>query len=248
MIFLLPAFMLGGDYALQFWQSSWWIALIFIVILAFINILYFFNRKILGYLETENWIDLKTLLEQKIFQQNSSRKMYIRMYISTCIATSSINDLILLENRFRKDNPKALNEWALQLGLPYLLKNDPAGMKKYFGGFLTINSADVGWIKWNYCFALLLQKETEEAVEILKGLPADKKDPLLSLSSLYMLSPFNGDEDVKAVLDSGRAGLKTGMTRALFDKELEKQKDNVQMLFLSKIFGEALDWLFDEQD
>ena len=32
-----------------------------------------------------------------------------------------------------------------------------------------------------------------------------------------------------------------------FIKELEKQKDNVQMLFLTKIFGEAVDWLYDER-
>lgn len=247
MIFLLPVFMLGGDYALQFWQSSWWVAVIFMIILIFVNVLYFMNRKILGYLETENWTELKVLLEQKIFQQNSVRKMYIRMYISTCIASSAINDLMLLENKFRQEDPKAMEAWALALGLPYLLKNDPAQMKAYYGEFLELNTADAGWIKWNYCFSLLLQKETDEAIVILKLLATEKKDVLLQLSALYMLSPFTGDESVAQIIETGKTELKTGMTKALFAKELEKQKDNVQMLFLTKIFNEAADWLYEEQ-
>ena len=52
-IFLLPVFMLGSEYALQFLQSSWWVAVIFLVILVFINLIYFLNRRILTYLEDE---------------------------------------------------------------------------------------------------------------------------------------------------------------------------------------------------
>ena len=248
LIFLLPVFMLGSEYTLQFLQSSWWIAVLFIAILVSINLVYFLNRKILAYLEDENWPELKILLEQKIFRENRFRKMYIRMYISTCIATSSLNDISRLESLLRKDKPKVLNEWALQLGLPHLLKNDPHKMKEYFGEFLELDSDDGKWIKWNYCFALLLLKEAEEAVTLLKTLAEDRKDPLLRLSSLYMLSPFTSDESVGPVIETGRSELSTGMTRALFAKELEKQKDNVQTLFLSKIIGEAMDWLYGEQD
>ena len=38
------------------------------------------------------------------------------------------------------------------------------------------------------------------------------------------------------------------MTRDLFARELDKQKDNVQTLFLSKILSEAVDWLYSEQE
>lgn len=248
MIFLLPVFMLGGDYAMQFWQSSWWIAPIFAAVLLVLNIIYFMNRKILDYLENENWIELKVLLEQKIFQQKKVRKMYIRMYISTCIATSAISDINLLENLLRQDYPQLLDRWALSLGLPYLLTNEPDRMKEYFGGFLTVNSDDAGWLKWNYCFALLLKKETDDALPILTELAGDKKDKLLRLSSLYMLSPFKADEKAAEVLDSGRAELRTGMTKALYMKELDRQKENVQMLFISKIFDEAVSWLFEEAE
>ena len=247
-IFLLPVFMLGSEYALQFLQSSWWVAVIFLVILVFINLIYFLNRRILTYLEDENWPELKILLEQKIFSENKTRKMFIRLYISTCIATSAVDDISLLEKRFRKDNPKALKDWALQLGLPHLLKNDARGMKDYFGEFISLETDDAKWIKWNYCFALLLLRETEEAVVILKSLAEEKKDSLLRLSSLYMLSPFSGEEDVKAILENGRSELSTSMTRDLFARELDKQKDNVQTLFLSKILSEAVDWLYSEQE
>lgn len=238
--------MLGSEYALQFWQDSWYIAVIFVLILIFINLMYFSNKLILGFLEAENWPELKNLLDDRIFNRKKYRKMYFRMYISTCIATATVDDIRKLEQELRQTNPKLLKEWALQLGLPYLLDNNPSEMKKYFGEFISTGTADSLWIKWNYCFALLLLKETGEAIEILRGLGAEKKDSLLRLSSIYMLSPFRNDEAVKPVLDAGRSELKEKMTKESFKKELGKQKDNVQMIFLTKIFGEAVNWLYDE--
>ena len=246
LVFLLPIFMLGSDYVSLFWKDSWYIAVVFIVILLSINILYFSNRRLLSFLENENWPELKNLLEEKIFASKKIRKMYIRMYISTSIAASEIDDIRRLEAELRETNPRALKEWALPLGLPYLLSGDPVKMKSFFGEFIDSETADSGWIKWNYCFALLLLEEKDEAVSILKDLSAEKKDPLLRLSSLYMLSPFRNDENAGQILEDGRAELKTGKTRQFFIDEMKERKDNVQMLFISKIIGEALDWLYSE--
>ena len=107
-------------------------------------------------------------------------------------------------DKFRKENPAALKTWALQIGLPHLLSNNAGRMKGYFGQFLDAGTKDTGWIKWNYCFALLLLRETEEAVGILKTLADENKDPLLRMSVLYMLSPFGSDEAVGTVLSKGR--------------------------------------------
>ncbi len=244
MIFLLPVFMLGGDYAGLFWQESWYIALIFICIIVFINVLYFVNRKMLSCLERENWPELKLLLDERIFNKKRLRKMNIRMYISTCIATSSISEIERLETLLRAEKPEALDYWALQLGLPHLLGNDPVEMKEYFGEFVERNIRDIGWIKWNYCFSLLLLKENDAAVPMLKELASDDSDSILRLSALYMLSPFGGDGEAAAVLDCGRDELKVKMPEASLKGELDKRKDNVQMLFLTQIISKASDWLY----
>ena len=249
MIFLLPVFMLGGDYASLFWQESWYIAVIFFCIIVFINSLYFINRKMLAYLEGENWPELKLLLEDKLFNKKRLRKMNIRMYISTCIATSSISELERLEALLRANKPGAVDYWALQLGLPHLLGNDPAEMKQYFGSFIDRGVRDKGWIRWNYCFALLLLKENDEAVAILRELAADTTDSILRLSTLYMLSPFGGgDDDTGAVLTQGRAELRMKMPESALQGELDKRKDNVQMLFLTQIISKASQWLYEGRE
>ena len=248
MIFLLPVFMLGGEYAGLFWQESWYIAIIFICILVSINLLYFLNRRILSCLESENWPELKLLLEYKIFTKKRLRKMNIRMYINTCVATSSITDIKRLENLLRNEKPADLNYWALQLGLPHLLGNKPSGMKSYFGEFIDKNAREQGWIRWNYCFALLLLKENDEASLLLRELASDLSDPILGLSSLYMLSPFAGQDGIGDLIEKGRADLKLKMPEHALKGELDKRKDNVQMLFLSKIISEASEWLYKEAD
>lgn len=236
--------MLGGDYASLFWQESWYIAVIFVCIIIFINVLYFSNRKMLSCLERENWPELKGILDDRIFNKKRLRKMNIRMYISTCIAISSISEITRLETLLRAEKMEAVDYWALQLGLPHLLSNDPDEMKEYFGEFIGRNIRDIGWIRWNYCFSLLLLKENNQALPILTELAADSSDSILRLSTLYMLSPFGGEEDVKAVLERGREELKIKMPESALNGELEKRKDNVQMLFLSQIISKASDWLY----
>jgi hypothetical protein len=248
MIFLLPVFMLGADYAGLFWQESWYIAVIFICIIGFINILYFSNRKTLACLESENWPELKLILEDKIFIRKHLRKTNVRMYISTCIASSSISDIGRLESLLKTENPGNLDYWALQLGLPHLLCNDPADMKEYFGTFIDRNAREKGWIKWNYCFALLLLKENDEAVEILKSLAADASDSILRLASLYMLDPFKSEEGVRGVVEQGRAELRMKMPEVSLQSELDKRKDNVQMLFLTQIISKASSWLYKDEN
>ncbi len=240
--------MLGEEYAQLFWQESWYIAVIFICILVVINCLYFMNRKMITYLENENWPELKQLLEYRIFTKKRLRKMNIRMYISTCIATRSISDIKKLENTIRTEKTGDLNYWALQLGLPHLLGNNPSEMKAYFGEFIGKAAREEGWIKWNYCFALLLLKENDEAVEILKELAGQTQDLILRLSSLYMLSPFGGQEEIGALIENGRNELKLKMPEQSLKDELDKRKDNVQMLFLSQIISQVSDWLYKEAD
>jgi hypothetical protein len=238
--------MLGSDYASLFWKDSWYIAIVFVIILSAINVLYFTNRRLLSCLENENWPELKKLLEAKIFDRKKTGKMYIRMYISASIASSEIDDIRRLEAELREANPRALKEWALPLGLPYLVSGDPVKMKSFFGEFLDSDTNDSGWVKWNYCFALLLLEEKDEAVPILENIAADKKDPLLRLSSLYMLSPFRNDENAGKILEEGKTELKAGKSKQFFIDEMKRRKDNVQMLFISKIIGEALGWLYSE--
>ncbi|MDC7126731.1 MAG: hypothetical protein PQJ46_14265 [Spirochaetales bacterium] len=243
-VFLLPFFILGADYSADYWHNSWYLSIGFVLVIGLINSVYFINKKLLVCLENEDWQGLKNLLDNYIFEKNKYKGIYIKLYINASIATSSINDIKRLEARLRESAPSKVSAFALPLGMPYLLEGEPVAMKNFYGEFISVKTDYSGWIKWNYCFALLLLKETEEAVSILTGLVTPQKDKLLKLSSLYMLSPFSSDSEVGEIITNEKAALASSMTRTLFTKEVDKQRENVQMLFLSKILNEALDWLY----
>ncbi len=247
-VFIFPVLMFGEDYSLQFLLESWYLGLIFILLLLIINILYFFNKKFLGFLEAENWPELKSFLELKIFKQKKYRMIYIKMYINSCIAVSKINDIERLEKNLRTDKPKLVAKLAFELGLPYILKNDPVQMKSFFGEFLLSDTAYSNWIQWNYCFALLMLNETEDAVKLLKKLAVDDRDPVLQLLSLYMLNPFRSDENISSILEQGKNGLIRKGTKESMINEAGKQHDNIQILFFKKVYNEAVDWLFSGQE
>ena len=248
LIFLLPAIMLGADYAPAFWKESWYIAVIFAVILAVINVVYVLNSRLLQALEQENWSELKKIIENRIFARKRYSRMNIRLYINCCIALSEVSELKKLEDGIRAEKPVALDEWALQLGLPAILSGDPEKIRDYFAEFISSELKDSGWIKWNYCFALLLMKEPAEALPILKQLAENGNDLLLSLAALYLYMPFAADTDSRAFVDGIRSSLTAILTEQRFSDEIEKSKDNVQLIFLSKTLREAMDWLHGERD
>ncbi len=242
LIFLLPGIMLGSDFGSVFWKDSWYLAVIFFVLLVAINIIYFMNRKLLDYLETENWPALKSYLEDKLLVKKRFLGLYIKLYVSTCIATSSLEDLKKLEQPLLDAGKD--DKWAVQLGIPYLLGQDAAAMKTFYSRYTDVKGKNSGWLKWDLGFALLQLGERTEALEIISGLFLSE-DPVLRLVSLYLASTFENELDsVQFAAEKDKLG--SAMNAGDFAKHIEREKENIQILFLRSIINDALKWMYKE--
>ncbi len=245
-IYLMPLFVIGWDYAKLFWASDWYLPVIFFAIIGALNLYFALNWRLFILLEREDWAGIVRYLETQVFEKNRLRRQYVRILINGYLVNSNTEGIGRLERLIREKKPALVGAFALSLGIPYLLKNEPAEMERYFGAFVgNKRVAKENWISWNHAFALMLLKRREEARETLVGVARRSREPVLLLLSYYLLDAFSNDDPrVERLLEEGKASLKKRFSPILWQKELDRAKDEVEVVLLSKLVQEATEWLF----
>jgi hypothetical protein len=247
-IYLMPLFMLGWEYTSDFWARNWFLPVIFVAVIGGLNVYFISNWTLFRYLEAEQWEPLIEYLEAKIYSRENLKGQYVRILINAYLVKGRAGEITRLREKVEEKRPKLLEKFTLQFGIPYILDNDSAGMKEFFGRYLSSGGRDGRWIRWNYAFACFLEDNKEKAKSILLPLAREVKDPLLKLLSLYLLDPFSSsDEEAGEAVASGTKELLDKYDRGSWEKELNRGKDNVYIVILSRLLGEATEWLFTQK-
>jgi hypothetical protein len=245
-VFLLPLFVLGWSYTRVFWTANWYLAALFLLIAGGLNLYFALNWKLFALLEKEDWASLKLYLEDVIYNKKRYSRYTVRLLINTCVVQAKPEDIVRLEHHIRSEKPRYLYMCALEFGLPYLLRNDSDAMVRYYGEILEHpGHSQPEWIQWSYGFSLLLSEDTDQAKDVLSDLEKTCKNPIIRGLTLYLLDAFSaGDDDIKQRVENGRSALQKNWTIETWQKELNKQRDNLQILVLSKLMKEATGWIF----
>lgn len=253
-IFSMPFFMLGGDYVKVFWTQNWYLALFFFLVLAVLNVYFLCKWKLFSLLESENWEETRRYLERRVYEKNSSSRQALRILINTCIVLADIEGLARLSRHIAEKKPRLFAVFALDLGIPHIVRGDPAAMRAYFEEALRnpkLRKRD--WLRWNLAFARMAGDEyadREKAREELSLLAANSPDPLLRLLSVYLLdkSAEKRDADVQLIarVCSSLKGKYT--RREAWEKTAGRSKNSLIGLVLAKLLAEAEKWLFEEKN
>ena len=245
-IFFMPLILLGSEYFSLFATKNWIAAVLFLLTLIIINTYFISNWKLFGLLENEDWTRLMSYLEDRIFGKGVLRANHIKMLINACLITSNTQKITNLETYLAEKKPALVNRFALQLGIPHLLKNDPEKAEKYFGRLLAEpHVRNRGWIRWNYAFCLMQQKQFDSAKEELLKLLDGERDQLLQLLAIYMLDSFSRmDPSVRERVNQGRTGLQAKYSPEQWKKKVDGSSKNMEVIILAQIIRDAGEWLF----
>jgi hypothetical protein len=252
-IFLFPLFLLGGAYTLGLWKSNWFLAVFFLVVLGALNAFFLSNWKLFELVEKEDWEALSRWLDTRIFEKGSYRSQYIRLYVNSAMLRSDLAAIDRLEALLREKKPAVLRRQAVLFGVGYLLRNDPDASLRFFEPFL--ESPDVearGWLWFDYSFNLVLKNRGEEALPWLRR-AASQRDAVLVLLSVYLLGTLvfsafpDGPEkqSVGSFAEERRKSLRKRYSPERWSREVEKAKNDVHVVILSRLIDDAGRWLFD---
>jgi hypothetical protein len=249
-IFLMPLLLLGGDYFTLFVSKNWIAGVLFLCTLIIINGYFLWNWKLFRLLESEDWRGLIHLLEHRVYRQGRRRRATVKMLINAYVVTSSIEKISVLESHLREKKPSLLRSFALQFGIPYLLKmkDEPKAAETYFGRAAERPDAPHrDWLRWSYASSLLLQRQFEAAKVTLLELLDAKLDPVLELLTVHGLSFFTGvDPQLAERVESERRRLAQRFSPEQWDKRIESNSRHIQIVLFNGIIRDAKRWLFEQ--
>ena len=246
LIFFMPAFVLGWEYVRIFWSGNWPVGVVFVMVLGGLNAYFAYNWRVFTLLEQEDWDGLIAHLESAAYERRRLTRQRARMLTNAYVVTGRLDRIRDLERFVRSEKPRLLPRLAVEFGVPYLLSNDGREMVEYFGGIKdSPRVAEPMWIRWAYAFGLMLDSRRDEARTELSAVLEDSRDPLLRSLTAHMLQPFGDRDDrVRGLVHDTRVSIRSKYTRDRLDRELERQRANLQVLFLSPRIEEARDWVF----
>lgn len=242
LIFLLPLILLSGSYSSVFWMDNWYLALIFVLLIAALDSYFIINWKLFIYLEKEDWNNLTQYLEEKLYVKGQFRKQYIKLMINTSLAVSNLDKIDRLAKEISDRKPKLLSRYALLLGIPLFLNGKTSEALIHYGTYKDINETkDLNWVKWVYAFSLIRNNNIEMAESVLLEIIENKIDDVLKILVLYSLNSINS---------------KSQTADSSLDEHIEKYSDekkwinyvdslrnkNIFILLLTGILEEARKW------
>ncbi|MFO8063483.1 MAG: hypothetical protein ACQETQ_00185 [Spirochaetota bacterium] len=247
-IFLIPFFMLGWDYTQVFWTDNWPVALVFVAVMAGLNGYFVANWKLFTLLEREDWYALIDYLEDQVYTRKRFRRQHLRVLVNTYVITSQPEKIARLEQFLRENRAALVPRFALHLGIPHLLGNSAEDMKAYYGEMREHpHCADRDWIDWAYAFALMLDEQSADAKDVLMELLNRTKNDVLALLTLYLLDAFTvSDNQVNNIVVERKRAFQAKYTSEQWNKEVEKNRGNLQVIVLSKLVRDASNWVFSD--
>jgi hypothetical protein len=243
-VFLLPLTVLGYEYAKNFWISNWYLPLVFLTLVAAFNIFFLSNWSVLKYVEGEDWNSLKPVLEDRIFNRKKISYTNIKLLVNSYYLTNNIESLFTLEEFVEKNKPSVYNKTELMFVSGRLLKNNTDETEKYLADKLSGGNDVNIWIRFNYCFILVLQKKFDEALLCINPLIDLSRDRIITLCSIYLLYLASGIEGT-AKTETLRSGFVSENSRDKINKIISKGKGNLHVLFFTRIIDQAVEWAYE---
>jgi hypothetical protein len=252
-IFLLPLFLLGPESSLSFWKGSWYLAVLFLGLIAGLNSFFLLNRKTFLLVEGEDWGALSAHLVGLMFPKGRFRSGRVRLLVNAYLLQSDIAGIESLEAELAAKRPDVLRKNALLFGVTRLLRNKTAEAEAFFASYLEAKDVEArDWLRFDYGFSLVLQKKAAEALPYLEE-GCSARDAVLRLLAAYLLGSVGAasaaDEAGKAAAiakaGAARELLRRRYSSAKWGREVERAKSEVHIVILSKLIDDAGRWLYE---
>jgi len=249
-VFFLPLALLGWDYTLTFWKGSWYLALLFLALLAVLNAFFLANRRVFSYFEKEDWDSLSAWLVERIFVKHRYGSLDVRYLVDTWFIQGDVDGFARLEEELKNRKPRLLRKTAVIFGYVRILKGQSAEAESFFSPLLGKRDVDDWeWLRFGYAFSLVLQRKLAMAREhLLEG--ASSRDPVLSLLAAWLLSSIVipsakevVDEEASALVDRAGVEIRKRFPGERLGAEIDKAKGEFHIVVLSRSIAEARKWL-----
>ena len=237
----------------NFSKNYWVFILLFLILLVGTNLFFISNWKFISALEAEDWPALSLYLETEIFQKHHLTAKKVRLLCEISILLGDFEILKRLERVLQENKPEYIRTFASRFAAAKLLSSDYEGLADFMAHIVEHHRAYSPWIAFYDAFSAQMLKRKREAMEKFLRILDTEQDPLVRLLSVYFIASglYHYSNVQKDALDNRIAEEKEKLKKYslhYWRKYVQKEKQNIHVLVLTKVIDDALIWLFKEDE
>ena len=223
-------FTAGTEFIGSFLKNYWIFVLFFTFLFIGMNIFFISNWKLITTLESEDWPTLSLYLE-----------------------TDNFEILKRLERVLEEHKPGYIKIFASRFAAAKLLSNDYQGLAEFMARTVVQPHETSPWIPFYDAFSAQMLRCYREAAEKFSRMLETEQEPLVRLLGVYFMAyglyHYLGidKDDADKRIEAEKRKLKKHSLQ-YWKKYVQKEKQNIHVLVLTKAIDDALTWLFKEDD
>ena len=261
----IPVLLLGAGNTADFWKAVWPMGILVVLALGGMNMYFVLNRRMINYLEKEDWPALSEYLEKKIFQEGRYSRRNVRLLSQSYLVLGNFEAVLRLESKVTELKPDLAAENVLLFTSARLLdntaENAPNKAVEYLKSCLEnknaadVYSGDMEWIRWYYGFSMIRVKTPgksfiDDALAIFGDLALNAKDiPVAGLSVYFICQTmgknFCAGDNLYDAAETGKARVqKKVKTIKRWQRKVDKLTSEVHGIIIKTYLNETGLWLF----
>ena len=246
-------FTAGTEFIGSFFKNYWIFVLFFTFLFIGMNIFFISNWKLITTLESDDWPALSLYLETEIFEKHHITAKKARLLCEISILLGDFEILKRLERVLEEHKPKYIRTFASRFAAAKLLSNDYQGLAEFMARTVVQPHETSPWIPFYDAFSAQMLRCYREAAEKFSRMLETEQDPLVRLLGVYFMDyglyHYLGidKDDADKRIEAEKRKLKKHSLQ-YWKKYVQKEKQNIHVLVLTKAIDDALIWLFKEDD
>ena len=246
-------FTTGTEFIGSFFKNYWIFVLFFTPLFIGMNIFFISNWKLITTLESEDWPALSLYLETEIFEKHHLTAKKVRLLCEISILLGDFEILKRLERVLEEHKPKYIRTFASRFAAAKLLSNDYQGLAEFMARTVVQPHETSPWIPFYDAFSAQMLRCYREAAEKFSRMLETEQEPLVRLLGVYFMAyglyHYLGidKDDADKRIEAEKRKLKKHSLQ-YWKKYVQKEKQNIHVLVLTKAIDDALTWLFKEDD
>jgi hypothetical protein len=254
-IFIMPFFFLGAEFAASFWLALRPLFLALALLIAGFDLYFALNHRLFYLLEREDWPALVQYLEFRVLKKGQYRPRLVRLLVNTYLVLADAPAIMSLENRAAIVRPALIESNAVVFGVARILGKDIPGAVRFFADRLDAGSRkNADWLRWYYGFCLSLDRRLDAAADQFVLLIRESEDGIITALAAFFLNgavcaalPMRRSE-LKAAALTGRARVRKALPdQSAWTKARSRIQTDVHTLFLAKYIDETSAWLYSAE-
>ena len=249
---VIPLIVLGPSFSESFWRINWPLVAVLVILFAAFNVFYFTNRRLFLLLEKEDWPALVRYLEDRVIQKGRYSSRLVRLLANSYLVLSDSAGVMSLENKVAIAKPSLVDANVLVFGTARILGKDISGAIRFFETRKEkVKPGLKEWLYWYHGFALLLNRQYEEAGEEFSSLARLSRDGVITGLSSYFLSETltqvlsEKEAEYREIAAGGRERvLKVLPALKNWNREISRLSSEIHGAALSKYMEETGRWLY----